>query len=702
MKLAAWIEGRLFAALLCLCVLVSLSALKNVFVAAAKSQDHGLSLANMDRSMRPGDDFYRYANGAWLKRAVVPEEHSYVDPFATDVDDSQNDLTPQTTRLIQEAAQAHAPYGSNPSKIGDVYISYMDEPAIEAKGLTPIRPHLDAIAAIRDKSQLARALGESLRADVDPLSGTPEISFHTPNLFGLSVAPGFSDSGHYAAYLLQGGPEMPDREYYLSDTTEMRDTRAKYQAHVSALLNLAGITDAELRAKRVVVLEHAIAEKHESLADSQDIGKANNSWSRSDFPLKAPGLDWVEFFRAAGLSQQGKFIVWQPAAFTGESALVASEDLDSWKDWLAFHFLEDYAFVLPKAMADERFAFAEGILLGRTKQRPREQRAAILVHSLLGQAVGRLYGERYFTPQIRSQIQTMVTNIIAAFQRRIDALSWMDRTTKAEAKKKLTNLYVGIGYPETWRDYSAFEVRADDAFGNLWRGRLFKYHRGVTRLGHSVDRREWVYNPQSVDAMELPLQNALTFPAALLKPPFFDPLSPAPVNYGILGTVIGHEVSHTFDTQGSRFDSTGRVRNWWKQADLARFNAATEKLAAQYDTYKPLADLSVNGKQTLTENIADLAGLAAAYDAYRTTFGGREAPVWNGFSGDQQFFLGFAQVWAIKSTEASLRQQVLTDSHSPGEFRTATVRNHDAWYPAFDVKPGDKLFLAPDDRVRIW
>ncbi len=699
MKLASCTKCRRLIALTSLCILVSLDLQRDSSVASAKDQDHGLLLANMDRSVRPGDDFYRYANGAWLKRAEVPEEHSYVDAFATDVDDFNNDLTPQTTRLIQEAAQAQAPSGSNARKIGDVYISYMDEGAIEAKGLEPIRPHLDAIAAIRDKTGLARALGESLRADVDALNSA---IFHTPNLFGLWVTPGFNDSSHYAAYLMQGGLEMPDREYYLSDAIEMRDTRAKYQAHVSALLKLAGMTDAELRAKRVVALEHAIAEKHESLADSQDIGKANNTWSQSDLGVKAPGLDWVAFFRAAGLGQQEKFIVWQPAAFAGESALVASENLESWKDWLAFHFLEDYAFVLPKAMADERFAFAEGVVLGRTKQRPREQRAAMLVHSLLGQAVGRMYAERYFTLQIRSQIQTMVTNIIAAFRRRIDALSWMDPATKAEAEDKLATLYVGIGYPETWRDYSAFEVRADDALGNLWRGRLFEYHRSVARLGHSVDRKEWVYNPQSVDAMQLPLQNALTFPAAFLQPPFFDPLAPVPVNYGTLGTAIGHEVSHTFDTQGSRFDSTGSVRNWWKPGDLARFNAATEKLAAQYDTYKPLADLSVNGKQTLNENIADLAGLDAAYDAYRAAFGGQEAPVWNGLSGDQQFFLGFAQSWAIKSTEASLRQQLLTDVHAPAEFRPATVRNHHAWYPAFDVKPGAKLYLAPDDRVRIW
>src|SRR5262249_44716067 len=371
------------------------------------------------------------------------------------------------------------------------------------------RSHLDAIAAIRDKTGLARALGESLRADVDPLNSG---NSHTPNLFGLWVTLGFNDSSHYAAYLMQGGLEMPDREYYLSDAAEMRDTREKYQVHVSTLLKLAKITDAELRARRIVALGNAIARKHVSLAECQDIQKANNTWSQSDFRVKAPGLNWDEFFRAAGLGEQGKFIVWQPAAFAGESALVASEDLDSWKDWLAFHFLEDYALVLPKAFAAERFAFAEGVLLGRTKQRSREQRGAMLVHSLLGQAVGQIYAERYFSPQTRSQIQIMVTNIIAAFRRRIDALFWLDATNQSRGQGKLTNLYVGIGYPETWRDYSAFEVQASDAFGNLWRGRLFEYHRCLARLGHSVDRKEWVYNSQSVDAMELPLQNALTFP----------------------------------------------------------------------------------------------------------------------------------------------------------------------------------------------
>jgi putative endopeptidase len=680
---------------------------------APAPETHGIVVANMDRSVKPGDDFYRYANGSWISRTEIPPDRRYIDPNGLDFDDS-NDLTrKRIAGLIEEAVKANAPAGSNTRKIADLYDSYIDEASIEAKGLAPLRPHLDAIAAIRDKRDLARAFGESLRADVDGLND----DFHTANLFGLWVAPGFNDPEHYAAYLLQGGLEMPDREYYLSDSESMRDIRAKYQTHVSAMLKLAGFTDPYVRAQHIVELEHAIAEKHIPLADQNDIHKANNTWKQADFAANAPGLDWAEYFRGAGLSSQASFIVWQPTAFTGESALVASTELDTWRDWLAFHLIEDYADVLPEALADERFAFFGKTLSGKTGRRPRWQGGVAMVSSkmdetgnvmlagrgVLGDAVGQMYTQRYFSPETKAQIEAMVANIIAAFRRRIDALSWMDPATKAEAQAKLTHLYVGIGYPETWRDYIAYEVKADDIFGNLWRGGLFDYHRFVSRLGHPVDRREWsCLYPQAVDACELPLQNALDLPAAHFQPPYFDPQAPAAVNYGAIGQTIGHEINHTFDTTGGAFDSTGRVRNWWKPADLAHFKSATARLAAQYDTYKPFPDLAVNGKQTLNENIADLAGISAAYDAYRDSLAGKAAPVQNGFTGDQQFFLGFAQQWASKSSEAFLREQVMTDDHSPDQFRPVTVRNLDAWYAAFEVQPGEKLYLAPADRVGIW
>ncbi|HXW16306.1 MAG TPA: M13 family metallopeptidase [Terriglobia bacterium] len=693
--------------------LFALAPLASYAQDASAPEPHGIAVADMDRSVKPGDDFYYYANGDWIKRTEIPPDRRYIDPNGLDFDNS-NDLTrKRIASLIEEAARTNAPAGSNACKIADFYHSYMDEAAIEAKGIAPLRPKLDAIAVIRDKHELARALGESLRADVDAVNID---NFHTANLFGLFVGPAFNDPEHYTAYLLQGGLEMPDREYYLSDSDSMRDIRTKYQAHVSALFKLAGFSEPELRAQHIIKLEHAIAEKHIPLADSHDIFKANNTWKQADFAANAPGLDWAEYFRGAGLSGQTSFIVWQPTAFTGESALVASTALDTWKEWLAFHLIEDYADVLPKAFADERFAFFGKALSGKTEQRPRWQGGVAMVSSVmdetgnrmlagrgvLGDAVGQMYAQRYFSPDTKARIQAMVANIIAAYRRRIDALSWMDPATKAEAQAKLSNLYVGIGYPETWRDYSSYEVKANDIFGNLWRGGLFDYHRAVARLGDPVDRRDWCELPQQINACELPLQNAINFPAANFQPPYFDPQASAAVNYGAIGAFIGHEISHAFDTEGSAFDSTGRVRNWWKSADLEHFNAATGRLAAQYDTYKPFPDLAVNGKQTINENIADLAGISAAYDAYRASLAGKAAPVENGFTGDQQFFLGFAQMWASKSSEAFLREQLITDDHSPDQFRPVTVRNLDAWYAAFDVKPGDKLYLAPADRVRIW
>ncbi len=662
---------------------------------AAKPQTHGIAVDHMDTAVKPGDDFYLYTNGAWIKRTEIPPDRASIGVFSTLTDLSNK----RTADLIAEAAKSAAPAGSNARKIADLYNSYMDEPAIEAKGVEPLRPRLAAIAAIHDQSELARALGETLRADVDALNNT---NFHTPNLFGLWVAPSFNDSEHYTAYLLQGGLQLPDREYYLADDDRMRQIRTKYQAHVSAMLKLAGFTDTDTRAKRIVDLEHAIAEKHLSLAENEDVHKANNTWQQADFAAKAPGLDWSEYFRAAGLSAQSSFIVWQPTAFTGEAALVASTPIDAWKDWLAYHLIEAYAGMLPKAFADERFAFFGQTLTGTPQQRPRWQRAVAAVNFLLGDAVGQIYAQRYFPPEAKAQAQTMVANIIEAFRKRIEALSWMDPATKAEAQAKLTTLYVGIGYTESWQDYSGYDVTADDIFGNVWRGYLFIFHYQLGRLGKQVNRKEWTMTPQTVNAVNLPLQNALSFPAAILQPPFFDPQAPAAFNYGAIGTVIGHEISHTFDTEGSSFDSKGRVRDWWKPADFAHFEAAAAKLVAQYDAYKPFPDISVNGKQTIAENIADLAGLSAAYDGYRASLTGKTAPAQDGFSGVQQFFISFGQNWASKTREAALRQQVLTDPHAPGQYRAATLRNLDSWYNSFPVKPGETLYLAQSDRVVIW
>ena len=685
--------GKLFPLSLAICIgaiPVAVSAQTQ-----PETNTYGIVIANMDRSVQPGDDFYLYANGDWMKRTAIPADRAEISVFSV-LDDLSNK---RTAGLIKDAAKSNAAPESNERKIADLYNSYMNEAAIEALGLTPLRPHLRAIAAIQNKKELALAFGESIRADVDALNDT---NFQTIHLFGLWVAPGFQDAAHYHAYLLQGGLGLPSRELYLSDDPHSKQTLAAYQTYVATMLKLAGFTDTDARAARVIALEHDIAEKHISLADSEDIHKANNVWRRTDFSAKAPGLDWAEFFRGAKLDGVADFYVWQPTAFVGESALVASAPLDTWKDWLAAHLIIEYAGVLPKQLADENFNFFGKTLYGVPQQRPRWQRGVFLVNDYLGDAVGQIYAQHYFPPEAKAAAQAMVANIIAAYRLRIQALTWMAPATKAEAEAKLNALYVGVGYPETWKRYAGYDVRADDIFGNVWRGKIFRYHQQISRLGANIDRKEWAMEPQTVNAVNLPLQIALNFPAAILQPPFFDPKAPAAANYGSIGAIIGHEISHTFDNEGSTFDAQGRLRNWWTPADLAHFNAATEKLAAQYETYKPFPDLAVNGKQTLAEDIADVAGLSASYDGYRASLNGKAAPMEDGFSGDQQFFIAFGQSWGEKVRPAALRQQVLTDPHAPAEYRADTVRNIDAWYKAFDVKPGEKLYLTPENRVRIW
>ena len=662
---------------------------------AGPAPTHGIAVANMDPSVKPGDNFYLYANGGWMKQTVIPPDRSRTGVFNVLADLSNK----RTLALIEDAEKEPAPAGTNTRKIADLYRSYMDEAGIDARGLRPIAPYLKNFATISNKTQLARALGEGLRADVDPLNNT---NFHTPNLFGLWVAPGFSDSAHYTPYLLQGGIELPDRDYYLSNSESMRTIRTKYQTHIAAMLTLAGFTDVDARAARIFSLEHDLAATHLSLTENEEVAKANNPWKRGDFPVKAPGLDWAEYFRGAGLNQQSSFIVWQPSAFIGEAALVNTIALDTWKDWLAYHLIETYADALPKRLADEHFALVGKLLSGTPEQRPRWQRGVALVDAELGDAVGPIYARHYFSPQAKAEAQALVAHIIGVYRERLQALSWMAPATKAEAIAKLDALYVGVGYPESWLDYSAYEVKPDDLFGNRWRGMLFYYRDRTGRIGKLVNRKEWSMTPQTVNAVNLPLQNALNFPAAILQPPFFDPAAPAAVNYGAIGSVIGHEISHTFDTEGSTFDAKGRMRDWWTPADFAHFRASTAKLAAQYDTYKPFPDLSVNGKQTLGEDIADVAGVSAAYDGFRASLRGKSAPVEHGFTAEQQFFIAFGQNWASKSRPAALRQQVLTDPHAPAEYRADTVRNVDEWYRAFGILPGQPLYLAPADRVKIW
>jgi putative endopeptidase len=649
----------------------------------------------MDLSVKPGDDFYAYCCGTWEKTAAIPPDRSAVSPGTPLYDAHDRKLAD----LIEETSASGAPSNDPRRRVADLYKSYMNEAAIEARGTTPLRAPLLKIAAIRDRKQLARALGETLRADTDVLNNT---HLHTRNLFGLWVAPGFQDSSHYTAYLLQGGLAMPDREYYLSQSDAMKQIRQKYRAHIVTLLKLAGFTEVEGRADRIIALERAIAEKHLSLSEVFDVKKANNPWKASDFAAKAPGLDWAEYFRAAGLGSQQDFMVWQPGAIEGEAALVASAPIGAWKDWLAFHLVERYSQYLPKAFADEDFSFNGTTLTGASEQSPRWKLGVYFVSYFLGDDLGQIYVKRYFPPEVKTHVQALVANLIAVYRKRIQALTWMTPATKAEALRKLDTLSVGVGYPESWRDYTNYEVKPDDVFGNVARGEWWEYQYQRTRLGRPADKKDWVMTPQTVNAVNLPLHNALNFPAAILQPPAFDPKAPAAANYAAVGAVIGHEISHSFDNGGSAFDSEGRLRNWWTPEDFAHFEAETAKLVAQYDAYKPFPDLSLNGKQTLDENLADVAGLAAAYDAYRMSVQGQTVPPEGGLTDDQEFFLAYSQSWAVKERDAMLRQTILTDGHSPGPYRALAVRNLNAWYDAFDVKPGEKQYLEPADRVLIW
>jgi predicted metalloendopeptidase len=426
------------------------------------------------------------------------------------------------------------------------------------------------------------------------------------------------------------------------------------------------------------------------------------SWKREELSTRAPGLDWAAFLEAAALQKEPRLFVWQPKATVGLAGLVGSERLDTWKDWLTYHAIEHAAPWLPKAFVAERFAFYSKTLNGTPQQRERWRRGVDFTNDALGEAVGKLYVQRYFSPEAKAQAQAMCDNLVKAFGRRIDALDWMSPQTRTRATEKLATLKIGVGYPDAWRDYSTLQVVRGDALGNADRALLFEYDRNLSKLGKSPDRSEWWMTPQTVNAVNLPLQNALNFPAAMLQPPYFDPTGDPALNYGAIGAVIGHEVSHSFDDQGSQFDAQGRLSNWWTKDDFAHFKATSEKLAAQFDGYKPFPDLGVNGHQTLGENIADVAGLSVAYDVFKLSLGGKPASARQGFTGDQRFFISFAQSWRQKLREAALRNDIISNEHAPAEYRVDTVRNLDAWYAAFQVKPGEKLYLAPADRARIW
>jgi putative endopeptidase len=647
---------------------------------------------DIDRSIKPGDDFYRYANGSWLRTNALLASQQSFDTRAILVE-----KTSQRVRdLIQDAAVAQPSRGSIAQKVGDYYASFIDEGGIEAKGLAPLADEMGAIAAITNKAALSAYLGATLNTEVDGLTANAD------HVFGVWVNQSFSDSEHYVYHLWQGGLGMPDRDSYLDPSPKMAGLRAQYQAHIAAILKLADTVDSDTKAGRILSLEIRLAQAHAPDSDAADVFKQNNPWNRADFDVKAPGMDWGAYFAAAGVAGESEFIVWQPSAVTGTSALMGSEDLNLWKDYLRFHLIEHYASVLPKAVAAEDFAFYGTILSGAQQMPDRGKAVIAATNAALGQAVGQLYTQRYFPPEAKAKAQAMVADLITAYRARISNLTWMSPQTKEKALAKLSALRIGLGYPDTWIDYSTLDVVRGDAIGNMRRAEAFNRSYNLAKLKRPADPDEWRIDPQIVGAVIMFTPNTETFSAGILQPPYFDFQGDAASNYGSAGAGIAHEISHSFDELGNIYDAQGRLGMWWTAEDTARYHAAAAKLVSQFDSYCPLPDLCVNGKQVLSENIADLAGLLTAHDAYVLSLKGRTDAVIDGLSGEQRFFLAFAQRWRKIQNEAALRRQVTTDTHSPGEYRSDTVRNVEAWYRAYGITPGDKLYLKPADRVGIW
>jgi putative endopeptidase len=675
-------------------ILVACSGTALAAESPAPDKTIGINPGYRNLSVKPGDDFEEYANGGWRKAAQIPPDRSSTGAAFEVFERAEK----RNADLVREAAAGNPHPDTPQGMIAAYYAAFMDSANIEKRGLDPLKEKLRQIDGIASKPELARVLGERLRADVDPLNAT---SMWTENLFGVWVTQALSEPDRTVPYLLQGGLGIPDREYYVSDDPEMKKARTAYENYVRELMKLTGLSDPSGRAERIMALEKKMAAVHVDRVTSQDVHKANNPATIADLKSNAPGLDWPAYLSAAGLEKQPMFIIWQPGAIKGLSALVESEPLETWKEWLTFHTISQYAAFLPQKYYDLRFGFYGKTLQGTPKQLDRWKRAIANVADL-GDAVGKIYVSKYFPPASKAAVQELVNNVLTAFDHRIDALTWMAPATKAQAKAKLKTLRVGVGYPETWRDYEGLVIRRDDPLGNAWRAREWEYRHQLAKLGRPVDRAEWWMTPQTVNALNLPLQNGLNFPAAILEAPYFDAKADAAANYGAIGATIGHEISHSFDNAGAEFDAKGRLANWWTPEDAAHFKAASQQLVEQYNRYEPLPGLHIKGQQTLSENIADLAGLSAAYDAYKLAVRDKELPVVDGLTGDQRFFLAFAQNWRKKVREEALRSQIVTNEHAPDRERAQTVRNIDGWYESYAVKPQEKLYLKPEERVRIW
>jgi endothelin-converting enzyme/putative endopeptidase len=644
----------------------------------------GVDLSNMDPAVKAGDDFFRHANGKWLATFKMPADKARYGAFDALGDKSEADVK----AVLEDLAAKKPAAGTTPAKVGDMYASWMDEAALEARGTAPLKPYLAQIEAVTDtKGVLA-------------LMATPE--FTAP--FGIGIEADPQDPKQYAIWAGQGGLGMPDRDYYLEKGASFDKYRSAYKTYVTKIFELLGDATPVASADQVIALETTIARGHWKQAELRDVAKAIKPMPLAQFKTFAPAIDWDAFMAGMGLPPTvDKIVAYGDTAVKNGAALVGSQPVATWKKYLAFHIASSNANNLPKAFDDASFEFFGKTLRGLEAKRERWKRGVTLLDQNIGEGVGETYVAKFFPPEHKAKMDALVANLRKALDGRLKTLAWMDEATRAEALKKLSTFEPRVGYPSKWRDYSALSIDKGTLFENVVNARAFEWKRQVARLGKPVDREEWGMNPQEVNAYYNPLMNQITFPAAILQPPFFDVHADPAVNYGAIGAVIGHEIGHGFDDQGRSFDEAGRTRNWWTPETDAKFKAATKQLGTQYAKYCPVPNGCINGDLTMGENIGDLGGLTMAYTAYKLSLDGKDAPVLDGLTGDQRFFLAWAQVWRALAREDDTRQRLVTDPHSMPEFRcNGVVRNMDEWYAAFGVKEGDKLYLAPDQRVRIW
>lgn len=644
----------------------------------------GIELDQMQTEVAPGEDFAQYVNGKWLDNFQIPADRASYGIFTK----LRERSTEQVNDIIEDLSETDAQDGSLEQKVGDYYAAWMDVSALNEKGAKPLQPHLQEIAAISNEEELMHAFAD----------------LHATAPFGVGILPDPADTTRYTLFAGQNGLGMPDREYYLSEDERFVEFRKAYRDYVIKIQELAGIENAEAKADAIIALETRLAEAHWTPARSRDIQQIYNPMPPSELAELAPQFDWNLILTDLGLAGQPSIVVAQPSAIQESGVIYSETPLETWKDYLAYHFVRDNAMSLSQAFDEINFDFFGKTLNGIEEQRERWKRGSDLVNNNLGEAVGQIYVERHFPPEAKQQMDELVANLRAALKDRIDSNEWMDEETKAAAQAKLATFEPRIGFTEKWIDYSNLEIAAGDMLGNALRVNEFGWARQVERLEGPVDRQEWPYPPQTVNASYNPLLNQITFPAGILQPPFFDPYADPAVNYGAIGGVIGHEIGHGFDDQGRRFDETGLIRDWWTAAADEAFKVRSGKLVEQYNSYSPVEGMNIDGELTLGENIGDLGGLEMAYSAYQKYIEEHgEPPVLDGFTGEQRFFMSWAQVWRAKAREDALRQQLVTDPHSPPKYRiNGVVRNIDAWYDAFGVDEDDPMYLPPEERVSIW